>query len=140
MKETTVDSQGRVRCPRCGASDFSDKRTVKGKVLGGAVLAPKRLKCRGCGANLKRGGKPYKGETAPIVSQPAGVVQQPIAYAPASTPVVHNDALDPFQRAQARVERVLTPAEQRAIGKARGEARRAARAQAKADKAARKAR
>lgn len=59
MKETQVDDQGRVRCPVCGGSDFSDKRTVKGKIAMG-VFAPKRLKCRGCGENLHGGGKPYK--------------------------------------------------------------------------------
>jgi len=54
VKKTKVDDDGRVRCPKCGASDFSDKRTVKGKLVGG-VLAPKRLVCRGCGAALKKG-------------------------------------------------------------------------------------
>lgn len=65
MKSTQVDSDGRVRCPVCGASDFSDKRTGKAKAAGfitlgvGVVAMPKRLKCRGCGENLKRGGDPY---------------------------------------------------------------------------------
>ncbi|HWC22772.1 MAG TPA: hypothetical protein VG502_10780 [Flexivirga sp.] len=74
MKETQVDQDGRVRCPVCGGADFSDKRTGKAKLgaaglgvltlgVGGALAAaaaPKRLKCRGCGENLKRGGGPYK--------------------------------------------------------------------------------
>lgn len=65
MKETQVDAEGNVRCPVCGATDFSDKRTGKAKLVGvatvgvGALAMPKRLKCRGCGTNLKRGGKPY---------------------------------------------------------------------------------
>lgn len=54
MKSTRVDADGTVRCPKCGASDFTDKRTVKGKLMGG-LLAPKRLQCRGCGTSLKKG-------------------------------------------------------------------------------------
>lgn len=67
MKETTVDKEGRVRCPECGGSDFSDKRTGKAKLGGvltlgvGVAVMPKRLKCRGCGTNLRRGrGKPFE--------------------------------------------------------------------------------
>jgi hypothetical protein len=52
MKRTQVDESGNVRCPKCGANSFSQKRSVKGKVMGG-LLAPKRLKCQGCGAMLK---------------------------------------------------------------------------------------
>ena len=52
MKSTTVDENGDVRCPKCGARSFSQKRSVKGKMMGG-VLAPKRLKCQGCGKMLK---------------------------------------------------------------------------------------
>jgi DNA-directed RNA polymerase subunit RPC12/RpoP len=54
MKKTQVDESGNVRCPKCGANSFTQKRTAKGKMMGG-VMAPKRLKCNGCGAPLKRG-------------------------------------------------------------------------------------
>lgn len=52
MKKTQVDQAGDVRCPKCNAKSFSMKRSVKGKMMGG-LLAPKRLKCQGCGAILK---------------------------------------------------------------------------------------
>lgn len=64
MKSTVVYPDGSVRCPKCGASVLgaASKRSVKGKVLGGAVLAPKRIKCSGCGEMLKRGnGVPVAG-------------------------------------------------------------------------------
>lgn len=61
MKRTVVDESGDVRCPKCGAKNsFTVKRTGKAKwaagvTLGAAALAmPKRLKCNGCGTNLKR--------------------------------------------------------------------------------------
>ena len=55
MKSTKVDKEtGAVRCPKCGATGFSDKRSVKGKI-GMGIMAPKRLKCQGCGTMLKRG-------------------------------------------------------------------------------------
>lgn len=63
MKSTVVDSDGDVRCPVCGArNSFTSKRTGKAKLIGvatvgvGVVAMPKRLKCNGCGTNLKRGG------------------------------------------------------------------------------------
>jgi ribosomal protein S27E len=62
MKTTRVDANGNVRCPTCGArNSFTVKRTGKAKwgvgpTFGVAALgAPKRLKCNGCGTNLKRG-------------------------------------------------------------------------------------
>jgi ribosomal protein S27E len=62
MKRAEVQSDGTVRCPNCGAvNSFTTKRTGKAKLLGvatagvGAVAMPKRLKCNGCGTNLKRG-------------------------------------------------------------------------------------
>lgn len=55
MKSTKVDpATGAVRCPKCGAMSFQQKRSAKGKAMGG-LLAPKRLKCDGCGTMLKRG-------------------------------------------------------------------------------------
>lgn len=62
MKSTRVDANGTVRCPKCGATSFNEKRTGKAKwmavpTVGVGVLAmPKRLKCNGCGTNLKRSG------------------------------------------------------------------------------------
>lgn len=71
MKSTFIDQNGDVRCPNCGArNNFVSKRTAKAKWATGVaavatlgiaaaaapVVIPKRLKCNGCGANLKRGG------------------------------------------------------------------------------------
>lgn len=70
MKSTGVDAEGVVRCPVCSASSFVEKRTGKAKwlavpTLGVGVLAmPKRLKCSGCGTNLKRGDGPPDTTTA----------------------------------------------------------------------------
>lgn len=62
MKKTVIDEDGDVRCPKCGArNSFTVKRTGKAKLVGiatvgaGALVMPKRLKCNGCGTNLKRG-------------------------------------------------------------------------------------
>lgn len=77
MKSTVVDSAGVVRCPVCGASDFSDKRTIKGKIAVG-VLAPKRLKCRGCGANLKKSGGDREAVDR-VVEARAEAIAQPAA-------------------------------------------------------------
>ena len=50
-------------CPKCGSTSFSSQRSTKAKVGGGlmfgvgALAAPKRLRCNGCGAFLKPGGK-----------------------------------------------------------------------------------
>lgn len=61
MKKTIV-KDGKVTCPHCGAQNsFTPKRSTKAKVIGGAtvgvgaLLAPKRLQCNGCGRHLKRG-------------------------------------------------------------------------------------
>lgn len=60
VKSTVIDENGDVRCPVCGAKNsFTAKRTGKAKLIGGAtvgvgaLLAPKRLRCNGCGTNLK---------------------------------------------------------------------------------------
>jgi hypothetical protein len=83
VKTTRVDSQGNVRCPVCGAiNSFTVKRTGKGKLVLG-VAAPKRLKCNGCGTNLKRGGanspppKPKSQPVMPWVSQSQGFLPAP---------------------------------------------------------------
>ncbi len=63
MKSTQVTADGQVRCPVCGSTFFTEKRTGKAKWLTvptigiGVLLAPKRLKCGGCGINLKRNGR-----------------------------------------------------------------------------------
>ena len=64
MKSTTVDEEGNVVCPKCGAKNqFAIKRTGKAKwaavaTVGVGVLAmPKRAKCLGCGTNLKMAGR-----------------------------------------------------------------------------------
>ena len=69
MKKTKVLPDGSVACPKCGAvNSFTAKRTGRAKLLsvgvgvatlgvGGvatAAVMPKRLKCNGCGRNLKR--------------------------------------------------------------------------------------
>jgi DNA-directed RNA polymerase subunit RPC12/RpoP len=64
VKRTVVDAAtGDVVCPYCGArNNFVSKRTGKAKIVGvatvgvGVLAMPKRLKCNGCGSNLKRGG------------------------------------------------------------------------------------
>lgn len=61
MKSTWVDHDGNVRCPKCGGKQFTSKRTGKAKWAGvltvgvGVLAMPKRLKCQGCGQNLKTG-------------------------------------------------------------------------------------
>jgi hypothetical protein len=60
MKSTVVDPDGTVCCPNCGATSFTSQRTIKGKIASG-FLAPKRLKCNGCGTALKRGDPPNPG-------------------------------------------------------------------------------
>jgi DNA-directed RNA polymerase subunit RPC12/RpoP len=62
MKSTKIDAEGTVRCPNCGSTSFTSQRSTKAKVGGGlmfgvgALAAPKRLRCNGCGAFLKPGG------------------------------------------------------------------------------------
>jgi ribosomal protein S27E len=77
MKATVVDEDGTVRCPVCGATSFVAQRTGKAKLAGATVglvtlgvgaatiaAMPKRLKCNGCGENLKRGDPPKSPPTA----------------------------------------------------------------------------
>lgn len=83
MKSTIVYEDGSVRCPKCGASVLgaATKRTGKAKLVGvvtvgvGVVAMPKRLKCSGCGENLKRGdGKPQPVPGAEKAPTPAPAV------------------------------------------------------------------
>lgn len=60
MKKTIVDEAGDVRCPHCNSrNSFVAKRSGMAKwiavpTIGIGVLAmPKRLRCNGCGKNLK---------------------------------------------------------------------------------------
>ncbi len=60
MLTTRVDAEGNVVCPKCRAKNaFVVKRTGKAKVMMGvtvglgALAAPKRLRCMGCGSHLK---------------------------------------------------------------------------------------
>lgn len=70
MKSTFVDDAGAVHCPVCNGTDFVSKRTGKAKLGGfvtlgvGVVVMPKRLKCSGCGENLKRGQAPAKAKAS----------------------------------------------------------------------------
>jgi transposase-like protein len=49
-------SGGALACPKCGGTTFKAKRSFKGKLLGGFLLAPKsRVKCEACGTQFKRG-------------------------------------------------------------------------------------
>jgi hypothetical protein len=73
MKSTVVSATGSVRCPNCGAYSFRAQRTAKAKLAGVAVagivglaVMPKRLKCDGCGTNLRRGRTPSSVELAPL--------------------------------------------------------------------------
>ena len=78
VKSVIVAEDGTVRCPVCGSTAFSDKRTGKAKWTSGAIgiatlgvggvisvaAMPKRLNCRGCGANLKRADPPKSAKPA----------------------------------------------------------------------------
>lgn len=67
MKSTLTDTEGTVRCPRCGATSFSPQHTKKAKIAFGfaSLLAAPKLRCNGCGEYLK------PGRTSPPAKQPA---------------------------------------------------------------------
>ncbi len=55
LSEVGHSTEGGPACPRCGGTDFTAKRSAKGKVLIG-VLAPKtRVRCVACGLMFLRG-------------------------------------------------------------------------------------
>lgn len=95
MQRTVIDENGDVRCPKCNArSSFSEKRTGKAKWIGfltlgvGLLAMPKRLKCNGCGVNLKRSKPVYRPSTQAVAATPAAQ-QAPPATAwlpPTETP------------------------------------------------------
>jgi len=50
-----MSNDGTLRCPKCGGTNFTAKRSVKGKI-GIGLLAPKtQVKCITCGKMFKRG-------------------------------------------------------------------------------------
>lgn len=51
MKNVRVDHDGELRCWNCGAKGFTEKRTLRSKmVVGvGALMTKKKLKCQTCG-------------------------------------------------------------------------------------------
>jgi len=59
MKQMVVDPDGTLHCPVCNSSQFAFKRTGKAKLMAGvtvgfgALAAPKRAHCLGCGTDLK---------------------------------------------------------------------------------------
>jgi transposase-like protein len=55
VKKVKADTTGTMRCPKCGSTQFVGKKTVKGKLAGGFIFAPQRLKCVACGTTLKSG-------------------------------------------------------------------------------------
>ena len=65
MRRVEVTPEGDVKCPVCGAKNqFAIKRTAKAKWMAvptigvGLAAMPKRLRCNGCGTNLKTAGSP----------------------------------------------------------------------------------
>lgn len=87
MKDIRIDDQGRQRCWNCGAMNFTHKRTVRSKVVGGtavvmtgglaAAAAPlatkKKLKCQACGEyNDVGSAKPYTGPASKRAAKKAG--------------------------------------------------------------------
>jgi hypothetical protein len=91
MKSTIVDKDGDVRCPKCNArNSFTSKRTGKAKVIGvvtvgvGVVAMPKRLKCNGCGTNLKRStpAPAYRPSGPPRAPSPLVKMDVPAPYSP----------------------------------------------------------
>lgn len=103
MKSTWVDDEGNVRCPKCGGKQFTSKRTGKAKWAGaltmgvGLAAMPKRLKCQGCGQNLKTGSarksewnQPQKREAAQA-SHARPSPSEPIRPSRERTPTSHQE-------------------------------------------------
>jgi hypothetical protein len=115
MKQMRVDPDGTLHCPVCNGSQFAFKRTGKAKVMGGlavgvgALAAPKRAHCLGCGADLK----PYKPSPQEVRARTKA---QPPEWSPENVDVAKNPMLAP------------TVGEALAIRKARKAAKNAAKA------------
>lgn len=56
MKDIRIDADGAQRCWKCGGRNFTQKRTVRAKVIAvstvavGALATKKKLQCQACGA------------------------------------------------------------------------------------------
>lgn len=64
MKDICIDAEGRQRCWNCGGMSFTEKRTMRSKVVVGvgALMTKKKLKCQLCGEYNDTGtAKPYGG-------------------------------------------------------------------------------
>lgn len=78
MKDIRVDAMGRQRCWNCGGLSFTEKRTVRSKVVVGvgAVVTKKKLKCQSCGEfNDVGNAKAYNGPASKRAAKKAGTVQ-----------------------------------------------------------------
>lgn len=65
MKDVALDGDGNLVCPKCGSKNLDRGSTLKGKVGGGLLFAPKRVKCVNCGYVSKPGdAKPVSGQAA----------------------------------------------------------------------------
>lgn len=91
LGEVGVQGAAGLACPRCGSTQFTAKRSKKGKVIGvttlgvGVLLAPKsQVKCVACGNMYKRGGR---SDTIGHPPQAPTVVHVPATpQAPTGTP------------------------------------------------------
>ncbi len=64
MHDVQIDSDGDLRCWKCGGKNFKSKRTLRSKLFVGvgALVTKKKLKCESCGEwNDTGDAKPYKG-------------------------------------------------------------------------------
>jgi hypothetical protein len=52
MRNINFDTDGTPRCYNCGSKGFTEKRTVRSKVMGlgvGSMVTKKEMKCQRCG-------------------------------------------------------------------------------------------
>lgn len=67
VKDIRVDTDGNLRCWKCGGKNFTEKRSFAAKAMVGigALLTKKKLKCQTCGVYNRPGhAKPYKDKHA----------------------------------------------------------------------------
>lgn len=87
MEHIRIDAAGELYCPKCGARQFSNRRTRGAKLaMGvtagvGALAAPKRMQCLGCREYLK----------GPPMKDPAVLAAEAAAPRP---PIAGSDVLD----------------------------------------------
>ena len=61
MHNIRVDTEGNLRCAKCGGKNFHGRRTARAHVIGfvsvgiGALATNKKLRCQTCGAYNKQG-------------------------------------------------------------------------------------